>query len=68
MRLINDNFVFKTPKCWPSWTIQVIAELQEGYFPSELQIRYPKGIPLKVKDLREVKYVDPRMVAHFPGT
>lgn len=49
------------------YTQQVIAELQEGYFPSELQIRYPKGIPLKVKDLREVKYVDPRMVAHFPG-
>jgi len=49
------------------YTQQIIAELQEGYFPSELQMKYPKGIPLKVTDLREKKYIDPRMVAHFPG-
>lgn len=49
------------------YTQQIIEELQEGYFPSELQLKYPKGVPLKVKDLRETKYVDPRMVAHFPG-
>ncbi len=29
-------------------TQQCVADLMEGYFPSELQSRYPEGIPLQV--------------------
>ena len=35
-------------------TQQVIRDLTEGYFPSELQSRFPEGVPLAVTDQRDV--------------
>eukprot|EP00116_Pleurobrachia_bachei_P005140 sb/3465402/ len=46
-------------------TEQLMRDFQDGYFPSELQARYPKGFPIKINDLREKEYEDPR--AAFPG-
>lgn len=46
-------------------TRQFVQDLEDGYFPSELQARFPKGMPIKLKDLREKKYVDKR--GSFPG-
>ena len=49
-------------------TLQMIKDFEDGYFPSELQARYPKGMPVKVKDLREKVYSDKRTRASFPGS
>ena len=46
-------------------TRQFVQDLEDGYFPSELQARFPKGMPIKVKDMREKKFVDKR--GSFPG-
>ena len=35
-------------------TQQVIRDLTEGYFPSELQSRFPEGVSLAVTDQRDV--------------
>ncbi|CAH1799316.1 unnamed protein product [Owenia fusiformis] len=39
-------------------TQQCLRDLMEGYFPSELQQKYPDGVPIAVKDLRDVKFKD----------
>jgi hypothetical protein len=36
---------------------QFIQDLTDGYFPSELRDRYPRGVPFLVKDLREKLYI-----------
>uniref|UniRef100_A0A8C6N6J0 UBX domain-containing protein 11 n=1 Tax=Melopsittacus undulatus TaxID=13146 RepID=A0A8C6N6J0_MELUD len=33
-------------------TQQCLQDIMDGYFPSELQMRYPDGIPLQVKQCR----------------
>ena len=48
-------------------TLQFVKDLEDGYFPSELQLRYPNGFPMKVTDLREKHYVDKRTPLSFPG-
>lgn len=48
-------------------TRQFVQDLQDGYFPSELQARFPKGMPVKVTDLREKEYADARARVSFPG-
>ena len=31
-----------------------IKDLMDGYFPSELQERYPDGVPFNVSELRDI--------------
>uniref|UniRef100_UPI00398EA16D UBX domain-containing protein 11 isoform X2 n=1 Tax=Pristiophorus japonicus TaxID=55135 RepID=UPI00398EA16D len=48
-------------------TQQCMQDIMDGYFPSELQSRYPNGIPIKVTDRRDVIFRDRRTRAEFPG-
>ena len=46
---------------------QVIRDLTEGYFPSELQHRHPKGVPIAITDRRST-WFQTRENEYFPGT
>jgi len=48
-------------------TQRCLLDIIDGYFPSELQKRFPDGVPIKVTDQRNVTYVDPKHRAKFPG-
>ncbi|XP_031431751.1 UBX domain-containing protein 11 [Clupea harengus] len=48
-------------------TQQCMQDLMDGYFPSELQDRFPDGVPFQIQDRRAEEYRDRRMQAHFPG-
>lgn len=48
-------------------TQQCMKDIMDGYFPSELQSRYPDGIPFEVQDKRDVVYEDRRTALLFPG-
>ncbi|ESO92168.1 hypothetical protein LOTGIDRAFT_233217 [Lottia gigantea] len=45
-----------------------IQDLMDGYFPSELQHRYPDGIPFAVSDKRDIKFSDKRNKKIFEGS
>lgn len=49
-------------------TRQVIQDLSDGYFPSELQPRYPEGVPLVISDQRDVAFCSRQSLEHFPGS
>lgn len=49
-------------------TQQVIRDLTDGYFPSELQHRYPEGVPLHINDQREVLFKQKLIYGEFPGS
>lgn len=49
-------------------TQQCMQDIMDGFFPSELQIRYPDGVPLEVEDKRDVVFEDKRTALLFPGT
>ncbi|XP_059724388.1 UBX domain-containing protein 11 [Haemorhous mexicanus] len=46
-------------------TQQCLQDIMDGYFPSELQPRYPEGVPLQVTDRRDVVFQKPP--GSFPG-
>ncbi|XP_038654135.1 UBX domain-containing protein 11 isoform X1 [Scyliorhinus canicula] len=48
-------------------TQHCLQDIMDGYFPSELQHKYPAGIPMKVTDKRDVIFRDRRLHAEFPG-
>ncbi|XP_041961708.1 UBX domain-containing protein 11 isoform X1 [Alosa sapidissima] len=48
-------------------TQQCMQDLMDGYFPSELQERFPDGVPFQVQDRREEVYKDRREQKDFPG-
>merc|ERR1719272_1420201 len=48
-------------------TKSIIGDFTDGYFPSELQARYPDGIPFKVFDLRAEEYQKGDGLAGFGG-
>ncbi|XP_067863014.1 UBX domain-containing protein 11 isoform X2 [Heptranchias perlo] len=48
-------------------TQHCMQDIMDGYFPSELQSRYPNGIPIKVTDRRDVMFRDRRLREEFPG-
>eukprot|EP00040_Diaphanoeca_grandis_P003116 m.23806 g.23806 ORF g.23806 m.23806 type:complete len:512 (-) comp14365_c0_seq1:166-1701(-) len=48
-------------------TKQLIIDLQDGYFPSELQTRYPDGIPFKVFDCQHEDYTSKKTHESFHG-
>ncbi|XP_033741239.1 UBX domain-containing protein 11-like isoform X5 [Pecten maximus] len=43
-----------------------VRDIMDGYFPSELQNRYPDGVPFVIRDLRSVHFKDKR-AAVFAG-
>ncbi|XP_062510595.1 UBX domain-containing protein 11-like isoform X2 [Corticium candelabrum] len=45
-----------------------IQDIMDGYFPSELQDRYPDGVPITLTDKREVIFRDRRHETAFPGS
>ncbi|XP_064617587.1 UBX domain-containing protein 11-like [Liolophura sinensis] len=49
-------------------TQQCVKDLMDGYFPTELQNRYPEGIPLQITDKREVFFRDKRNDDVFKGS
>ncbi|XP_074411609.1 UBX domain-containing protein 11 isoform X1 [Zonotrichia albicollis] len=48
-------------------TQQCLQDIMDGYFPSELQPRYPDGVPLQVTDRRDVVFQKPDLAGSFPG-
>ncbi|XP_064254700.1 UBX domain-containing protein 11 isoform X2 [Passer domesticus] len=46
---------------------QCLQDIMDGYFPSELQPRYPDGVPLQVTDRRDVVFQKPDLPRSFPG-
>ncbi|XP_032936862.1 UBX domain-containing protein 11 [Catharus ustulatus] len=46
-------------------TQQCLQDILDGYFPSELQPRYPDGVPLQVTDRRDVVFQN--LPGSFPG-
>ncbi|XP_053820418.1 UBX domain-containing protein 11 isoform X2 [Vidua chalybeata] len=48
-------------------TQQCLQDIMDGYFPSELQPRYPEGVPLQVTDRRDVVFQKPDLPGSFPG-
>ncbi|XP_036395503.1 UBX domain-containing protein 11 [Megalops cyprinoides] len=48
-------------------TQQCMQDLMDGYFPSELQKKFPDGVPFQVSDRREEVFKERRVGAEFPG-
>ncbi|NXA28415.1 UBX11 protein, partial [Ibidorhyncha struthersii] len=48
-------------------TQQCLQDIMDGYFPSELQMRYPDGIPLQVTDRRDMVFRERDLPGSFPG-
>ncbi|XP_035263055.1 UBX domain-containing protein 11 isoform X2 [Anguilla anguilla] len=48
-------------------TQQCMLDLMDGYFPSELQERFPDGVPFQVNDRREEEFKERHVGAKFPG-
>ncbi|XP_051922664.1 UBX domain-containing protein 11 isoform X3 [Hippocampus zosterae] len=48
-------------------TQQCMQDLMEGYFPSELQDRFPDGVPFEVHDRRDEEFVLREPCIKFPG-
>ncbi|XP_027596035.1 UBX domain-containing protein 11 isoform X1 [Pipra filicauda] len=48
-------------------TQQCLQDIMDGYFPSELQQRYPDGVPLQVTDRRDVVFEERDLPRSFPG-
>ncbi|KFP95906.1 UBX domain-containing protein 11, partial [Leptosomus discolor] len=48
-------------------TQQFLQDIMDGYFPSELQMRYPDGIPLQVTDRRDMVFRERDLPGSFPG-
>ncbi|NXE29159.1 UBX11 protein, partial [Ardeotis kori] len=46
---------------------QCLQDIMDGYFPSELQTRYPDGVPLQVTDRRDVVFQERDLSGSFPG-
>ncbi|KAM9116639.1 UBX domain-containing protein 11 isoform 1-T1 [Pangshura tecta] len=48
-------------------TQQCLQDIMDGYFPSELQTRYPDGVPFQVTDKRDVFFRERQLPENFPG-
>ncbi|CAF1220465.1 unnamed protein product [Adineta ricciae] len=65
----NGIFLFNgpfRPFTDPS-TQQFLRDILDGFFPSELQKRFPNGVPFHVSDRREVYFTDDRKQKAFHG-
>lgn len=48
-------------------TQECMQDLMDGFFPSELQERFPNGVPLQVHDKRDEEFIVRRPWTEFPG-
>ncbi|XP_074510246.1 UBX domain-containing protein 11 [Sebastes fasciatus] len=48
-------------------TQQCMQDLMDGYFPSELQERFPDGVPFEVHDRRDEDFISKPTWNKFPG-
>ncbi|KAK7089514.1 UBX domain-containing protein 11-like [Littorina saxatilis] len=48
-------------------TVQCMQDFLDGYFPSELQLRYPDGVPFNVRDMRSVFFKPVKAADVFSG-
>ncbi|XP_008321687.1 UBX domain-containing protein 11 isoform X3 [Cynoglossus semilaevis] len=48
-------------------TQQFIQDVMDGYFPSELQKRFPHGVPFEVFDKRDEEFIFKQPWERFPG-
>nr|XP_060640458.1 UBX domain-containing protein 11 [Anolis sagrei ordinatus]XP_060640459.1 UBX domain-containing protein 11 [Anolis sagrei ordinatus] len=48
-------------------TQRCLRDIMDGYFPSELQRRYPNGVPFQVTDKRDVLFQEKKLPESFPG-
>ncbi|XP_026149025.1 UBX domain-containing protein 11 isoform X2 [Mastacembelus armatus] len=48
-------------------TQQCMQDLMDGYFPSELQERFPDGVPFEVRDRRDEEFIFRLPWDKFPG-
>ncbi|KAL6108985.1 ubxn11 [Pungitius sinensis] len=48
-------------------TQRCMNDLMDGYFPSELQERFPDGVPFEVHDRRDQEYISGAPWNKFPG-
>uniref|UniRef100_UPI0037E8750A UBX domain-containing protein 11 n=1 Tax=Semicossyphus pulcher TaxID=241346 RepID=UPI0037E8750A len=44
-----------------------MQDLMDGYFPSELQDRFPDGVPFEVHDRRDEEFISRPLWSKFPG-
>ncbi|XP_075120544.1 UBX domain-containing protein 11 [Leptodactylus fuscus] len=51
-----------------SSTQQCLRDIMDGYFPSELQARFPDGVTFQVTDMRNIMFRERRPWDQFPGT
>ncbi|CAH1228956.1 UBXN11 [Branchiostoma lanceolatum] len=66
----NGIFMFNGPfrrMAEPS-TQLFLQDIMDGYFPSELQTRFPDGVPFTVSDKRDTVFKDKRWQEEFPGS
>ncbi|KAM6428220.1 UBX domain-containing protein 11 isoform 1-T1 [Liasis olivaceus] len=48
-------------------TQHCLQDIMDGFFPSELQRRYPNGVPFQVTDKRDVFFQERKLPGCFPG-
>ncbi|XP_026083872.1 UBX domain-containing protein 11 isoform X2 [Carassius auratus] len=48
-------------------TQEFMQDLMDGFFPSELQERFPNGVPFQVSDKRDEEFIVRRPGTEFPG-
>uniref|UniRef100_A0A670Y6U2 UBX domain protein 11 n=1 Tax=Pseudonaja textilis TaxID=8673 RepID=A0A670Y6U2_PSETE len=49
------------------WFQHCLQDIMDGFFPSELQSRYPNGVPFQVTDRRDVSFQERKLPGYFPG-
>ncbi|KAL7980485.1 hypothetical protein Chor_001639 [Crotalus horridus] len=49
------------------WFQRCLQDILDGFFPSELQRRYPNGVPFQVTDKRDVFFRERKLPGYFPG-
>ncbi|XP_043116648.1 UBX domain-containing protein 11 [Puntigrus tetrazona] len=48
-------------------TQECMQDLMDGFFPSELQERFPNGVPFQIHDKRDEEFIVRRPGTEFPG-
>lgn len=48
-------------------TVQCVQDFLDGYFPSELQLRYPEGVPFDARDMHNVFFKPKKGTDVFSG-
>ncbi|XP_040923584.1 UBX domain-containing protein 11 isoform X2 [Betta splendens] len=69
LRLYRNGIVmFHGPfRSYQDRSTQCMQDLMDGYFPSELQQRFPDGVPLEVHDRRDEEFKARLPWSKFPG-